>query len=669
MKLLLVLLLFVFSWSFFCICHSQYQFRHDEDDVQQERSPIKESKEVQQERSPIKESKEVQQERSLIKESKEVQQERSLIKECLNNKYTHNSCKKVFCNAWQRCVGGNCICKLPYQCPKNTTSVCSTKGRTFHNYCQLKAYECQHPQEKFRSKSRCITSEKFEVSLDYANSQSEGLIQVELVNHTEKLFVCNEWSMNEANVVCVHLGFTKGAEHHEKMFAVPESASTSSQCLHATCRGLETSLAECALIKRPNVNSNRTVASIVCHTKDRECQSNEFECVNKKCIPLTETCNGINDCGDLSDELCCKECKNNSFHCNSDVCIPKKYVCNKEIDCLAGEDESRAQCGDDQKPKPEDPGDQKPTRQFLARTSIEANYQALHEQKPNPEIPELSVVIPTSNIDEERKKFKTLLPHLNCGVTSHPLTRRKRIIGGNTARKGEFPWQVAIREGSGAVNCGGIYIGGCWILTAAHCVRQSRVNQYLIWTAILDTIHFNNETNTFRVNQVIIHENYNASNYQNDIALLEIKSNDRGKPCSLAHSIPACIPWSEYLFQAGHQCKVSGWGLAEGYTKQFVLRWGNIHLFPNCSEIYKERFFKEMECAGTFDGSIDSCKGDSGGPLVCLDSNNRAYVWGIVSWGENCGVQGYPGVYTKVASYFEWISRHVGRSLISVYNI
>uniref|UniRef100_K7F516 Complement factor I n=1 Tax=Pelodiscus sinensis TaxID=13735 RepID=K7F516_PELSI len=587
MKLLLVLLLFVFSWSFFCICHSQ--------------------------------------------------QERSLIKECLNNKYTHNSCKKVFCNAWQRCVGGNCICKLPYQCPKNTTSVCSTKGRTFHNYCQLKAYECQHPQEKFRSKSRCMTSEKFEVSLDYANSQSEGLIQVELVNHTEKLFVCNEWSMNEANVVCVHLGFTKGAEHHEKMFAVPESASTSSQCLHATCRGLETSLAECALIKRPNVNSNRTVASIVCHTKKKEeCQSNEFECVNKKCIPLTETCNGINDCGDLSDELCCKECKNNSFHCNSDVCIPKKYVCNKEIDCLAGEDESRAQCGDNR----------------AVRSSMkESSDIVIREQ------------------DRERKKFKTLLPHLNCGVTSHPLTRRKRIIGGNTARKGEFPWQVAIREGSGAVNCGGIYIGGCWILTAAHCVRQSRVNQYLIWTAILDTIHFNNETNTFRVNQVIIHENYNASNYQNDIALLEIKSNDRGKPCSLAHSIPACIPWSEYLFQAGHQCKVSGWGLAEGYTKQFVLRWGNIHLFPNCSEIYKERFFKEMECAGTFDGSIDSCKGDSGGPLVCLDSNNRAYVWGIVSWGENCGVQGYPGVYTKVASYFEWISRHVGRSLISVYNI
>lgn len=80
-------------------------------------------------------------------------------------------------------------------------------------------------------------------------------------------------------------------------------------------------------------------------------------------------------------------------------------------------------------------------------------------------------------------------------------------------------------------------------------------------------------------------------------------------------------------------------------------------------------FLLPLSCSGTDDGSIDACKGDSGGPLVCKDVNNVTYVWGVVSWGENCGRPEYPGVYTKVASYFDWISHHVGRSLISQYNV
>lgn len=81
---------------------------------------------------------------------------------------------------------------------------------------------------------------------------------------------------------------------------------------------------------------------------------------------------------------------------------------------------------------------------------------------------------------------------------------------------------------------------------------------------------------------------------------------------------------------------------------------------------WKELWFSFL---GTDDGSIDACKGDSGGPLVCQDVNNVTYVWGIVSWGENCGKPEFPGVYTRVANYFDWISNHVGRSLISQHNV
>lgn len=49
-------------------------------------------------------------------------------------------------------------------------------------------------------------------------------------------------------------------------------------------------------------------------------------------------------------------------------------------------------------------------------------------------------------------------------------------------------------------------------------------------------------------------------------------------------------------------------------------------------------------------------KGDSGGPLMWINpQDSKHYLVGIVSYGYKCAEPGYPGIYTKVSEYIDWI--------------
>lgn len=63
-------------------------------------------------------------------------------------------------------------------------------------------------------------------------------------------------------------------------------------------------------------------------------------------------------------------------------------------------------------------------------------------------------------------------------------------------------------------------------------------------------------------------------------------------------------------------------------------------------------------CVGRNVPGKDSCQRDSGGPLVAKFDNVIKLV-GIVSWGNGCAQAAYPGVYTRVASYLDWINQHI----------
>ena len=60
-------------------------------------------------------------------------------------------------------------------------------------------------------------------------------------------------------------------------------------------------------------------------------------------------------------------------------------------------------------------------------------------------------------------------------------------------------------------------------------------------------------------------------------------------------------------------------------------------------------------------GYEDACQGDPGGPLTCI-KDKKPYLCGIVSWRMDCKDQDnqrYPGVYTDVRQYAEWITNQL----------
>lgn len=121
-----------------------------------------------------------------VKHTQPAEQDNYLIEECLGNKYTHKSCKKVFCHPWERCVEGKCLCKLPYQCPKNGSAVCSSGGKNFRTYCQLKSYECQQPKAKFLHRGMCKPEG---IHTSFSKIYPSGVAEEILTLSTESLLV------------------------------------------------------------------------------------------------------------------------------------------------------------------------------------------------------------------------------------------------------------------------------------------------------------------------------------------------------------------------------------------------------------------------------------------------------------------------------------------------
>uniref|UniRef100_A0A672PV31 Transmembrane serine protease 13b n=1 Tax=Sinocyclocheilus grahami TaxID=75366 RepID=A0A672PV31_SINGR len=201
-----------------------------------------------------------------------------------------------------------------------------------------------------------------------------------------------------------------------------------------------------------------------------------------------------------------------------------------------------------------------------------------------------------------------LLPHsllfflcLECGKPPG-----SRIIGGSVAADGQWPWQASLHF-QGYHTCGGTLVAPDFKLTASP---------------------------------------------SQDIALLKLS-----KPASIIQ--PVCLPVFGQMFPAVKQCWTTGFGVTrEGAGISTYLMEVAVDLIDsavcNSPTVYGGRITEHMLCAGDLKRGRDSCQGDSGGPLVCK-ADDKWYLTGVTSWGDGCGKQNRPGVYSNVGQLLMWI--------------
>lgn len=247
-----------------------------------------------------------------------------------------------------------------------------------------------------------------------------------------------------------------------------------------------------------------------------------------------------------------------------------------------------------------------------------------------------------------------------CG--SVPLNSNTRIVGGDTATPGSWPWQVSLQRYGGHF-CGGSLISKDWILTAAHCFEgDGDTTKGLTVVLGEDSLAFSSPNQkTVSVSQIINHPSYSSSSHNNDISLLRLSQS-----VSYTDYIqPVCLTAADTVPDVRSDVWVTGWGsLSSGGSSPDRLQEVMVPVVSQsqCSSSYSTQditITDNMICAGR--GGKDSCQGDSGGPLV-YKINSSWVQAGVVSFGIGCALSQFPGVYTKVSKYTSWISGHTDKT-------
>ncbi|KAH8365861.1 hypothetical protein KR093_006514 [Drosophila rubida] len=245
----------------------------------------------------------------------------------------------------------------------------------------------------------------------------------------------------------------------------------------------------------------------------------------------------------------------------------------------------------------------------------------------------------------------------------------RRIVGGNPAKLGSWPWIALLGYDYGSsylFKCGGTLVTARHVLTAAHCILDDlivvRLGEYDL-SRDDETQHVD-----IKVVKKISHPQFHKRSGRGDLGIIHLERNVEFTDLI----IPICMPKSDRLMAKSYinfNPFIIGWGKTEeGGQSANILNELQVRVWDNevCHTSYAKlnrsftdnQFDSAVICAGDLQGGKDSCQGDSGGPLMAPEiygRNVKFFLIGVVAYGYGCARPNAPGVYTSTRYFMNWI--------------
>ncbi|XP_068897256.1 brachyurin-like isoform X3 [Tenebrio molitor] len=232
-----------------------------------------------------------------------------------------------------------------------------------------------------------------------------------------------------------------------------------------------------------------------------------------------------------------------------------------------------------------------------------------------------------------------------------------RIVGGQVASPGQFPWQAAIYKytADGRYFCGGSLYNEQWILTAAQCVIDATEFSIQLGSNQLNSTDNNRvvlSATTYYVNPLFDP----TVSLAHDVGMIKLPSpvtvNDYIQPVKMLESMSPIYK--------GVSVETAGWGQTSDSSDLINdLNYVQLKIIANseCQSYYGSQFFGSMTCTEGSNYNEGFCFGDVGGALLgTAPVGDHTIQVGVSSFISQNGCESLdPTGYTRTDAYFQWM--------------